>query len=231
MNKFERKTSMKTVLPACPGKLFVVEGVDGAGKTTQLTLLQKWLESQGYAVNYTRRRTSKLVSKAIGTAKRNKTLSSVTYSLIHAADFADRQTRDVVPALNAGIIILSDQYTYTSFARDVVRGNDPQWVRKLYEFSIEPDAVIYLRVPVEVSLQRIMMSRPLEFYDAGQDIGLDPDPATSFKIFQARVIDEFNKMIREFGFFVVDGEKPIHDQQKVIRNYFKQFLAPVQSQT
>ncbi len=220
---------MEPELKDYPGKLFVVEGVDGAGKTTQLTLLQKWLESQGFAANYTRRRTSKLVSKSIEKAKRNKSLSPVTYSLIHGADFADRQVRDVVPALRAGMIILSDQYTYTSFARDVVRGNDPAWVRKLYEFAIKPDAVIYLRVPVETSLERIIRSRPIEFYDAGQDIGLDPDPATSFKIFQARVIEEFNNMIREFGFFVVDGEKPIHTQQRIIRDYFKKFLAPTES--
>lgn len=220
---------MEPDLKDYPGKLFVVEGVDGAGKTTQLTLLQKWLESQGFAVNYTRRRTSKLVSKTIEKAKRNKSLSPVTYSLIHLADFADRQVRDVVSALRAGMIILSDQYVYTSFARDVVRGNDPVWVRKLYDFAIKPDAVIYLRVPVETSLQRIMRSRPLEFYDAGQDIGLDPDPEKSFRLFQSRVIEEFNGMVREFGFFVVDGDKPIHTQQRVIRDYFRKYLTSEES--
>ncbi|MGQ9630091.1 MAG: dTMP kinase [bacterium] len=206
------------------GKLIVVEGVDGSGKTTQLRLLQNWMESQGHAVYYTRRRTSKLVAKAIEKAKGAKTLSSITYSLIHAADFADRLVNNIIPSLQAGIHVLADRYIYTSFARDVVRGNDREWVRELYSFAVEPDMTVYFQVPVEVSLERISTYKDLDFYDAGMDIGLSRELDESFRLFQGKVIEEYNKMADEFGFFVMDGTKLIHEQQRVFREKVRELL-------
>jgi len=208
-----------------PGKLIVMEGIEGAGKTTQLTLLQNWLEAQGYAVNYTRRRTSKLVAKAIERAKATKSLTPVTYSLIHAADFADILENEIIPALKAGIIVIADRYVFTSFARDVVRGNERNWVRKLYSFATAPDALIYLDVPIHVSFARTPPQRIQEFYDAGLDTGLHPDPAECFKLFHSKIRDEFtNHMLHEFGFFILDGTEPIHVVQHKLRDYVKQLL-------
>jgi len=207
------------------GKLFVVEGVEGAGKTTQLNLLQRWLESKGYAVNYTRRRTSKLVSKTIESAKANKTLTPITYSLIHAADFADRLYNLIIPALKAGIIVLADIYIYTSFARDIVRGNSREWVKELYSFALPPDGVVYLRVPIDICFGRSGPERIREFYDSGMDTGLSSDPEESFRMFHDKIIQEFEDwMLDEYKFNVIDGTKPIHIIQHELRKYIDGLL-------
>lgn len=201
------------------GKLIVMEGIEGAGKTTQLTLLQNWLEAEGYAVNYTKRRTSKLVAKAIDEGKANKTLTPVTYSLIHVADFADTLENEIVPALKAGIIVLADRYIFTSFARDTVRGNDPAWVEKLHAFAIEPDGLFYLDVPIEMSIDRTPNSRIQEFYLAGLDTGLHPDPRECFRLFHTRVLDVFqNRLLKEYPFVLLDGARPIHVIQRELRD-------------
>ncbi len=201
-----------------PGKLIVLEGVEGSGKTTQLTLLQNWLESKGYAVLRTQRRTSKLVSKTIAKAKQRKTLTAITYSLIHAADFADRQENEVLPALRAGLIVLSDLYVYTSYARDIVRGNDREWVKKLYSFAILPDAAVYLRVPAQVCVERVTPDRIQQFYDAGMDTGLSEDPEQSFRLFHEKIIEQFDGWIAEqHNFHIIDGTQPIHVVQRELR--------------
>ena len=207
------------------GKLFVVEGVEGAGKTTQLNLLQRWLESRGHAVNYTRRRTSKLVSKTIEMAKAHKTLTPTTYSLIHAADFADRLYNVVIPALKAGIIVLADIYTYTSFARDIVRGNTRDWVKELYSFGLPPDGVVYLKVPLEVCFSRSGPERIKEFYNSGMDTGLSSDPEESYRIFHQMLMQEFESwMLDEYNFKVIDGTKPIHIIQHELRDHIQSLL-------
>jgi dTMP kinase len=200
-----------------PGKLIVVEGVDGSGKSTQLNLLRNWLEARGHHVIFTEWNSSKLISKTIKQAKRNNTLIPVTFSILHATDFADRLENIIIPALKAGLIVLADRYCYTAFARDVARGVDRDWVRNLYGFTIRPDGAFYFQVPVEVSLQRIANSRLPGFYESGMDIGLSTDPRESFQLFQTMIINEYDSMISEYDFHAMQATRPIHEQQLMFR--------------
>jgi dTMP kinase len=200
-----------------PGKLFVVEGVDGSGKSTQLDLLRNWLESRGQSVIFTEWNSSVLISKTIKQAKRSNSLIPTTFSLLHATDFADRLENIIIPALKAGLIVLADRYCYTAFARDVARGVDADWVRSLYGFSIRPDGAFYFQVPVDISLARIANSRMPGYYEAGMDVGLSADPMESFQLFQSRIINEYDKMVSEFGFHTMPATKPIHEQQMLFR--------------
>ena len=200
-----------------PGKLIVVEGVDGSGKSTQLNLLRNWLCSKGQKVIFTEWNSSTLISETIKQAKRSNSLIPVTFSLLHATDFADRLENIIKPALKAGLIVLADRYCFTAFARDVARGVDRDWVRNLYGFSIRPDAAFYFRVPIDVSLGRIANSRAPGFYESGMDIGLSSDPHESFQIFQGRVIAEYDQMVDEFGLESMPATEPIHEQQLIFR--------------
>lgn len=202
-----------------PGKLIVVEGVDGSGKSTQLDLLRNWLEAKGQSVIFTEWNSSALISKTIRKAKQANSLIPVTFSLLHATDFADRLENIIIPALKAGLIVLADRYCYTAFARDVARGVDKQWVRNLYGFAIRPDGAFYFHVPVDVSLGRIAVSRRPGFYEAGMDIGLSADPVESFQLFQSRIIGEYENMSEEFDFHIMPAEKTIHEQQMLFRQH------------
>lgn len=200
-----------------PGKLLVVEGVDGSGKSTQLDLLRNWLESRGQQVIFTEWNSSKLISKTIREAKRANSLIPVTFSLLHATDFADRLENVIIPALKAGLIVLADRYCYTAFARDVARGVDREWVRNLYGFAIRPDGTFYFQLPAAVSLGRISVSRKPGFYESGMDLGLSSDPLESFELFQTRIIDEYDSMVDEFEFNTLEATKTIHEQQMRFR--------------
>jgi len=201
-----------------PGKLIVVEGVDGSGKSTQLNLLRNWLEAKGHSVVFTEWNSSKLISKTIKEAKRNNSLIPVTFSILHATDFADRLENIIIPALKAGLVVLADRYCFTAFARDVARGVDHEWVRNLYGFSVRPDGAFYFQVPVDISLQRIANSRLPGFYESGMDMGLSTDPKESFQIFQSMIINEYDKMIAEYGLNVMPATHPIHEQQLIFRD-------------
>src|ERR1700733_664668 len=207
-----------------PGKLFVVEGVDGSGKSTQLDLLRNWLEAKGKSVVFTEWNSSKLISKTIKQAKRSNSLIPVTFSILHATDFADRLENIIVPALKAGLIVLADRYCYTAFARDVARGVDKEWVRNLYGFSIRPDGTFFFQVPVEVSLARIANSRLPGFYESGMDIGLSQDPKESFQLFQTMIINEYDRMVSEFDFHTMPATRPIHEQQMLFRQTASELL-------
>src|SRR5215467_1241923 len=160
-----------------PGRLFVVEGVDGSGKSTQIALLRQWLISEGYTVFFSEWNSSPLVKKTTRKGKKKQLLSPSTFSLIHATDFADRTEHDIIPPLKAGAIVLADRYIYTAFARDVARGVDRRWVRDLYAFAMKPDATFYFRVPIDVAVDRIVSARAkVKFYEAGMDLGLSSDP-------------------------------------------------------
>jgi dTMP kinase len=211
-----------------PGKLFVVEGIDGSGKSTQLDLLRKWLIGEGYCVAFSEWNSSPVVRATTRRGKKKQLLSPTTFSLIHAADFADRMERQMLPALKAGAIVLADRYMYTAFARDVVRGVHPQWVRKVYGFAVEPTVPFYFRVPLQESIKRIMVGRPqLKYYEAGLDLGLATDPFESFALFQERIIGEYEKMVDEFGLTVIDATRPLIEQQEVIREIVEPHLTGV----
>src|SRR6187397_2129492 len=202
-----------------PGKLFVVEGIDGSGKTTQLALLAKWLSAAGHSVVLTEWNSSALVKAATRTGKKKNALTPMTFSLLHATDFADRQLYKIIPPLKAGMIVLADRYAYTAFARDAARGVDRRWVRELYSFGVKPDLALYFRVPIDVSLDRLLARRvKLKFYEAGMDLGWSLNAQESFRMFQGKVLDEYDRLVEEFGLSVIDASLSITDQQQFVRN-------------
>jgi dTMP kinase len=201
-----------------PGMLIVVEGIDGSGKSTQLDLMRSWLAQEGHDVFFTEWNSSKLVKRTTRLGKKKQILTPTTFSLIHCTDFSDRLEQTIVPPLQAGMIVLADRYIYTAFARDVTRGVPPGYVRDLYGFAVRPDIAFYFKVPLQIAMQRIFRGRPtLKFYEAGMDLGLSRDPAESFMQFQARILEEYDKIVDEFGLSVVNGEHPIERQQRRIR--------------
>jgi len=217
-----------TSYPDLPGKLFVVEGIDGSGKSTQLDLLHKWLTAQGYCVYFSEWNSSPLVRETTKYGKANRLLSPITFSLIHAADFADRFERTILPPLRAGAIVLADRFIFTAFARDAARGMDPEFVRRIYRFASKPTAAFYFRVPLKVALDRILSGRPqLKFYEAGMDLGLSEDPYQSFEIFQGRIFNQYEQMIPEFGLQVIDATLPIAEQQARVRKLVEPHLKGV----
>src|SRR5215467_7871170 len=200
------------------GKLIVVEGIDGSGKSTQLSLLSHWLRSQGYAVAFSEWNSSPLVKQTTRRGKRKEMFTPTTFSLIHATDFADRMESYIIPLLKAGAIVCADRYAYTAFARDVARGVGRRWVRNLYRFAMHPDLRFYFRVPLDVALGRILGGRDaLKYYEAGMDLGLARDVEESFRIFQGRILDEYEAMSGEFGFHVIDATLSIEEQQGIMR--------------
>ncbi|MCD6361274.1 MAG: dTMP kinase [Armatimonadetes bacterium] len=200
------------------GSLFVVEGIDGSGKSTQINLLYKWLLANGYSTFFSEWNSSALVKRTTRRGKKKQLLTPLTFSLIHATDFADRTERNIIPPLKAGAAVLADRYVYTAFARDVARGCDPEWVREVYRFAVKPTVSFYFRVPLEVALERILTGRPqLKWYEAGMDMGLADDPYKSFELFQRKILDQYDSMIDEFGLTVIDGTLPIAAQQEQMR--------------
>lgn len=211
-----------------PGRLFVVEGVDGSGKSTQIALLRQWLISEGYTVFFSEWNSSPLVKKTTSKGKKKQLLTPTTFCMIHATDFADRTEHDIIAPLKAGAIVLADRYIYTAFARDVARGVDRQWVRELYQFAVKPTMAFYYKVPLEVSLSRILTGRTeLKYYEAGMDLGLSNDPHESFKMFQQRIVDEYESMVDEFGLTVMNASLPIPEQQRRMRKLVLPYLKGV----
>jgi dTMP kinase len=209
-----------------PGKLFVVEGIDGSGKSTQLALLHQWLKAEGYGVVFSEWNSSPLVRDITRRGKKKRMLTPSTFSFIHATDFADRMEHNVIPLLKAGAVVLCDRYIYTAFARDVVRGMDPKWVRELYAFAVKPTVAFYFRVPLSVAMKRLISGRNgFKFYEAGMDLGLSEDPEESFQMFQGRIIDEYEKMVPEFDITAVDATQPIESQQSQMRQVVRSKLA------
>ena len=208
-----------------PGRLITVEGIDGSGKSTQLALLHRWLLGEGYPVRFSEWNSSALVKQITSRGKKKQILTPTTFCLTHAADFADRVEHDVIPALRSGGIVLSDRYIYTAFARDVVRGVDPQWVRRVYRFAVKPTLAFYFRVPLETALGRILGGRnALKYYEAGMDLDLSSDVEESFKLFQGKILKQYDALVKEFGLLVIDATLPIEEQQARMRALVKEKL-------
>jgi len=204
------------------GKLIAVEGLDGSGKSTQIHLLYKWLFGNGYKVFFTEWNSSDLVKESTKKAKKRQLLTPTTFSLIHATDFTDRYERQILPMLKAGYIVLCDRYIFTSYARDQVRGCDPDWLRNIYQHVILPDIVFYFQLPLEVSLGRILEGRPaLKYFEAGMDMNLSSDPYMSFRLFQGRVKEQYELMVEEFHFTVIQAELLILQQQEKMKEVVK----------
>ncbi len=209
---------MSTKTDNIPGKLIAVEGLDGSGKSTQISLLKRWLELEMHRVFFTEWNSSLLVKKATRKGKKQRVLTPTTFSLIHATDFADRYERQILPLLRGSYLVLADRYVYTAFARDAVRGCDKDWVRSLYGFARPPDITFFFDVPLETALGRILAGRPqLKFHEAGMDLGLSDDPYESFKIFQGMIYDQYKRMRSEFNFVIIDATRPPEEQQRLMR--------------
>jgi len=209
----------------CRGKLIVVEGIDGSGKSTQIDLLHKWLQTQGKSVYFSEWNSSSLVKSTTRLGKDQRMFTPTTFSLIQATDFADRWENFFLPLLKAGVIVLADRYAFTGFARDVARGVDPDWVRNLYSFAFQPDLTLYFQVPLETAVERILSSRAkIKYYEAGMDLGLSDKKTTSFRLFQQMILNEYEKMISEFSFKVIDATQPVRKQQKQIRQTVAKIL-------
>lgn len=201
-----------------PGKLVAVEGLDGSGKSTQITLLKRWLELESYKVFFTEWNSSAIVKKATKKGKDQKLLTPTTFSLIHATDFADRYERQILPLLRAGYLVLADRYIYTALARDVARKCDREWVKRVYSFARLPDITFWFNVPLEVALDRILRGRPqLKYHEAGMDLGLSEDPIESFKLFQGIIYGEYRKIQKEYNLTIIDALKPPQEQQAIVR--------------
>ena len=202
------------------GVLIVVEGIDGSGKSTQIHLVDKWLNSKGYDVFFTEWNSSETVREITSKGKKKARLTPMTFSLLHSTDFADRYEKNIYPLLRAGYIVLADRYIYTALARDTVRGCDKSWVRNMYSYARKPDLTFYFRVPIETAVNRIISGRPkLKHYEAGMDLGLSKDEYESYRIFQGRIVDEYESMVDDENFIVIDGTQDIEKQQSNVRRH------------
>lgn len=207
------------------GKLFVVEGADGSGRSTHIRLLSEWLESNGHAVEHMGLRRSPLLANDIEQAKQSNILTHTTMTLFYATDFFDQLVHEIIPALRAGYIVLADRYIYTLMARDIARGADAEWTRNLYSPSLVPDAVCYLSVdPKQLVLRNFEKSATLDYWESGMDLGLSPDMFDSFLIFQGMLQKEFERMQQRYGFEIIDANRNVTSVQKALRTHLGKIL-------
>jgi dTMP kinase len=221
-----RQTYGKTLpgmkLTDLSGKLVVVEGTDGAGRTTQINLLKAWLEQRGHGVLDTGMTRSPLAGEGIRRAKEGNNLGRVTQSLFYATDFVDRLENEIIPALRAGFVVLTDRYIYSLMARAIVRGMDPAWIRTIYSMALVPDTVLYLRIGVDQLIPRVIFSRGFDYWESGMDVFAGQDMYENFRSYQTLLLAEFERLSVEFHFEVVDGSADVKTvfaelQKKVLR--------------
>jgi len=206
------------------GALITIEGTDGVGRTTQVAQLKQWLEIQGYGVIDTGWTRSELMSETIMAAKAGHSLNRLTFSLMYATDFADRLEKIVIPALRSGFVVLADRYVFTAFARSVVRGADPKWIRSVFGFALVPDMTLYLQIDVDSLIPRLLEDRRVDFWEAGMDMHLGTDLYDSCRKYQWRLIREYNRMARQYGFIKVDATLPPDQIQARIRRSVQALL-------
>jgi dTMP kinase len=208
-----------------PGKIIAIEGTDGVGRSTQIRLLREWLEVQGYGVIETGWTRSELMQPTIEIAKASNTLNKLTFVLLYATDFADRLEKEIIPALKAGFIVLSDRYVYTAMARAGVRGVDRTWVRNLYGFAIVPHLVFYLRIDEKTLIKRILQSRGMDYWESGMDMKIGDDIYESFRTYQKSLLKEYSSMADEYRFRVLDARRKVEVIQDELRRQIGAFLA------
>ncbi len=188
------------------GRLIVMEGADGSGRSVQMEILRDYLENKGHATVNVGLRRSTLVSEELREAKQGNVLGEITRSIFYATDFADQLENRIVPALRAGFIVLADRYIYTLMARDIVRGADRGWVRSLYGMALVPDLVVYLKVsPAQLIERNLRKNAMLDYWESGMDLGLSRDSFDSFIRYQRLIQKEFALMQAEYGFSTVNG--------------------------
>lgn len=199
------------------GRLIAIEGTDGVGRSTQMELLQQWLEVNGYGVITTGWTRSNLMNKSIELVKKGNMVDRRTFALLYATDFADRLENQIVPALKSGFVVLADRYVYTAWARDMVRSNDPKWIRDVLSFGIVPDLVIYLRIDSENLIPRVIESGGMNYWESGMDMALADNIYDSFKKYQKRLIEKYDKIAEEEKFEVVDARRPVQEIHEAIK--------------
>lgn len=207
------------------GKLIVIEGADGVGRSTQIWLLKQWLETKGHAVLATRMTRSALAGKRLRQAKKGTTLGRVTMALFYATDFVDRLEHEVIPALRAGFIVLTDRYIYTLAARAFVRGIDLDWIREVYGFALKPDRVFYLRAGVDDLVTRVLQKDGFDYWESGMDLHLGEDMYESFVEYQNRMMAQFDKMVEDYGFRIIDASRSIEAVLSDLKGQMSDVLA------
>lgn len=216
----------KVALEKLAGKLIVVEGADGSGRSTQISRLGEWLEGCGYATTQVGLKRSTLVSEELDKAQQGNILSRITLSLFYATDFADQLENIILPALKAGFIVLADRYIYTLMARDMVRGMEEPWLKNLYGMAVEPDAVFYLNVAPEELVQRTFAKKAsLDYWESGMDLGFSRDMFDSFLQYQTEVQKVFRRLQKTYGFTIVDGNRPVDAVTAELRKKISVVLA------
>jgi len=207
------------------GKLIVLEGTDGVGRSTHIGLLRQWLENHGHAVLDTGMTRSALAGKRLKQAKEGHTLGGITMSLFYATDFADRLENEIIPALRAGFVVLTDRYIYSLIARAIVRGSDPEWLREVYGFALRPDAIFYLRLEIDDLVTRVLQSRGFDYWESGMDMHMGEDMYESFVRYQKWLLAEFDKMVETFGFQIVDASGSVEEVFENLRDRVDRVIA------
>ncbi len=213
------------------GSLIVLEGTDSVGRSTQIQQLVPWLEVEGYAVAQTGWTRSPLLSETIDEAKAGHELTVTTFSLLYAADFADRLENEIVPALRAGFIVVADRYMYTAFARNAVMGADRYWTRQLFGCALVPDLVLYLKIDVNHLIPRVLEGKGMDYWESGMHLALGSDIFDSFRRYQSRLIREYNRLAQEFQFLTVDARRPIETIQANLRQHISAYLRSKNNRT
>jgi dTMP kinase len=206
------------------GKLIVLEGTDGIGRSTHIGLLKQWLENNGHAVLDTGMTRSALAGAGLKAAKEGHTLGWITMTLFYATDFADRLENEIIPALRAGFIVLTDRYIFSLIARTLVRGADGEWVKQVYEFALKPDVIIYLRLNIQELITRVIQTTGFNYWESGMDLHLGEDMYESFFEYQTRILHEFDNMAAPYGFKVVDAAPSIEEVFEQVRNSVEPLL-------
>lgn len=208
------------------GKLIVVEGADGSGRSTQLVRLVQWLEGSGHATVQVGLKRSTLVSEELEKAQEGNILSRITLSLFYATDFADQLENIILPALKAGFMVLADRYIYTLMVRDMVRGMDENWLKNLYGIALVPDAVFYLNASPEHLVQRNFAKKySLDYWESGMDLGLSRDMFDSFLKYQTLVEAQFRRLQGTYGFTIVDAHRSADEVNHELRRKIESVLA------
>jgi dTMP kinase len=226
MSEFRYIAHQMPYLPTqgCSGKLIVIEGTDGVGRSTQAFMLKEWLEVQGYAVLETGWTRSKLVGQTITDAKAGHSLHRLTYCLMYAADLADRMEYQIIPALKSGFIVLADRYIYTAIARGISRGAEKDWLRDLYGFAVAPDLVFYLQLQVNDLVQRVLAAGKMNYWESGMDMNYGDDIYDSFIAYQGELTAQFDTMAAEYNFTTLDARKDADAIQKQLRRAVGEYL-------
>jgi dTMP kinase len=206
------------------GWLIVIEGTDGVGRTTHISRLRQHLEQLGYAVAETGLTRSDLASRGLRRAKQGNTLGTNAFNLYYATDFADRLERQIIPALRAGFVMLTDRYVYSLMARAIVRGAHPDWIKQVFAFALKPDAVFHLRVDVPVLVPRVLDAGGFDYWESGMDIPLGEDLYDSFVEYQTRMVAQLDALGREYGFQTLDASRPVDETADVLARRVEQLL-------